>query len=69
MHVEVLLEPETRYRITGIDGNKPDYNGLTWVTIEVIESSPVIDEVIKEFTKAKEGIHISVHSSNSGNYY
>ena len=36
------------------------------MTIEVIESSPVIEEVTKEFTKAKEGTHITdAHLSNS----
>ena len=49
----MLLEPETRYKVTGVE----EYDGITWIKVEMIGSSPVIEDVTKGVEKTKEGKH------------
>ena len=51
----MLLEPETRYQVINVEENKKGFEGITWVTLEVIDSSPVIKGLIKRVETVKEG--------------
>ena len=52
--LEVLLEPETTYRVVNVEENKPECHGFTWITVEVVETPPIIEDVIRKATDAKE---------------
>ena len=51
----MLLEPETMYKVVKTEEGKGEYGGITWITVEVTYSPPVIEKVTKSVTAAKEG--------------